>query len=99
VLKSRLAERGDSGESNLLGDAPFALATFSRAWALAVLGVTPDCITPPPPLLMDAPRLGLAPYTTLRPPFSLPGSIMIGPLTRIGLPQGEPQALPPQKGS
>ena len=61
MLKSRLAERGDSGESNLLGDAPFALATFSRAWALAVLGVTPDCITPPPPLLMDAPRLGLAP--------------------------------------
>lgn len=99
MLKSRLAERGDSVETNLLGDAPFALAAFSLACALAVFGVPVDSITPPPPLLMDDPRLGLAPYTTLRPPFSFPGRIMIGPLTRIGLPQGEPQAFPPQKGS
>ncbi len=99
MLKSRVAERGDSVETNLLGDAPFAFATFSLAWDLAVFGVPTDSITPPPPLLMDAPRLGLAPYTTLRPPFSFPGRIMIGPLAKMGLPQGEPQALAPQKGS
>ncbi len=61
MLKSRVAERGDSVETNLLGDAPLALATFSLAWALAVFGVPTLCATPPVPLLMDAPRLGLAP--------------------------------------
>ena len=48
---------------------------------------------------MEEPRLGLAPYTKLRPPFSFPGRIMIGPLAMIGLPQEEPQEFPPQKGS
>ena len=94
-----MAERLDSVETNLLGDAPAELATFSLACALAVFGVPVDCATLPAPLLMEEPRLGLAPYTTFRPPFSLPGRIMIGPLTMIGLPQEEPQEFPPQKGS
>lgn len=80
MLKSRVAERGDSGESNLLGDAPDEFATFSLAWDLAVFGVPMDSTTPPPPLLMDAPRLGLAPYTTRLSGFSLPGRIIIGPV-------------------
>lgn len=75
-----MADRGDSGESSLLGDVLVALATFSLACARAVFGIPIFWATPPAPLLMDEPRLGLAPYTTLRPPFSLPGSIMIGPV-------------------
>ena len=99
MLKSRAADRVDSVEPNLLGEIPFELATFSLAWALAVFGVPTDCAIPPVPLLRDAPRLGLAPYTTLRPAFSFPGRIMIGPLAKMGLPHGDPQTFPPQKGS
>lgn len=94
-----MAERLDSVEPNLLGDAPVELATFSLACALAVLGVPVDCATPPAPLPIEEPRLGLAPYTTRLSAYSLPGRITIGPVAKIGLPQGDPHAFPPQKGS
>jgi hypothetical protein len=80
VLKSRAADRVDSVEPNLLGEIPFELAAFSLACALAVFGVPTDSITPPPPLLRDAPRLGLAPYTIFLFPNSFPGIMIIGPV-------------------
>lgn len=61
MLKSLLAAREDSLASRRLGEAPLEFATFSLACALAVLGVPPFCIKALAPLVLEEPRLGLAP--------------------------------------